>query len=47
LCPNPKFTGARAELPLHRGVSGTEFAEILKVDPGTVDPDDYLYGVGL
>lgn len=47
LCPNPEFTGSRAGLPLHHGVSGVEFAEILKIDPKTIDLDYYQYGLGL
>lgn len=47
VCPNPRWTADLRELPFCRGVSNSEFAQRLGVDPAKTDPDGFLYGLHL
>jgi hypothetical protein len=44
VCWNPRWRGSPDGLPFATGLTNSEFARRLGVDPATTDPDDYLYG---
>ena len=44
VCWNPSWAGTADGLPFRAGVSNSEFAFALGVDPTKTDPDDYIYG---
>ena len=43
---NPRWDGSADGLPFRSGMSNSEFALKLGVDPGKTDPDDHMYGLG-
>ena len=44
VCWNPRWTGTADGLPFRAGITNSEFALCLGVDPAKTDPDDYIYG---